>query len=129
MWQFEAAETWRDRATFGVQAGGSHYTATIPDNSETVFQDIIDYPGLPMAIRGWPNNYLAAFADAHWGSWKASVAGTRLNLLDNGLVTGYSAELEKTLSERWKLRAGYDHRRRRGVETREGLTIGLNYLW
>lgn len=129
MWQFEAAETWRDRATFGMQAGGARYTATIPNNSEVIFQDIIDYPGIPMALRGWPNNYMAAFADARLGSWKASVAGTRLNLLDSGLIAGCSVELEKTLSERWKLRAGYYRRRRRGIETREGLTVGMNYLW
>jgi hypothetical protein len=129
MWQFEVSETWRGDSTVGAQVGGSQYDATLPNGSEVIFQDIIDYPGMPTAVRGWPNNYFAGFAREKYRDWTASLEATRLNLLDNGLVTGYSVGLERSLGERWKLRTAYFHRRRRGVETREGLSFGASYLW
>lgn len=129
MWQFEASETWREDSTVGMQVGGSQYNATLPNSVEVIFQDIIDYPGMPTAVRGWPNNYVAGFARQKYRDWTASLEATRLNLLDNGLITGYSLGLERALGDRWTLRMAYYHRRRRGIETREGLSFGASYLW
>ena len=128
-WQFEVRETWRGRTSLALQAGGDRYNRVLTNQAETVYLDNVDYPGGPFAVRAWPNNYVAADIRQRLGAWRIGVAGTRLNVLDNGLVGQYGVELERSLGGHWTLRSGYYHKHRRRSDTRDGFTLNAVYAW
>lgn len=128
-WQFELRETWREESSLALQLGGDRYNRVLANTVEKIFLDNVQYLGNPFAVRGWPNNFISGEVWQRFGNWRASFAATRLNVLDNGLVIQYGAELERRIGSRWTVKAGYFHKRRRGVDTREGAALSVACRW
>ena len=128
--QFDASETWRERSTLTLHVGCDQYDKVVHAGTRTTYLQNVDYPGNAFPIRGWPNNYLGfELRQALGGGLSAGLGTTRLSLLHGQLESLTGAQLAWEPSASWKLSVGYNHRRRRGVETREAYALGLSYAW
>ena len=134
-WQFELRETWKNRLSLALQAGGDRYNRQPPQvrgrfsDLEGIYKDNIDFAGNAFAVAGWPNNWFGFEAWQRCGPWKLTEGFTRLNLLENKLDAMYGTELEYALCDRWRLRSGYFRIHPRGNTGREAATLGVSYLW
>ena len=129
VWQFRLFETYKQGTTLGLEGGGVRYSQVLGNRvAERLLSDI-DYLGNVLPVAGWPNNWAGATVSQKLGVFRLTAAGTRLNLLDNELETMYSGSAALSLSERWSLNTGYEHKRRRRSATREALWLGASYRW
>ena len=76
-----------------AQMGFDRFNKNMPNSIFITQKDNIDYPGNVFPVPGWPNNWIAARFAQRIGPVTLSVAGTRLNLLDNKLETFWSPQV------------------------------------
>lgn len=127
-WQFRIEETWRERVGLALETGFDRYNRTVDAATPRPYEYNLEYPGNSFALRTWPNNYTGADLWVRHGAWRPWIGGTRLNILGNRATALWGIGLRHE-GERLALGLSYQHRRLRGVETREGFAVDASYRW
>jgi len=129
-WQFEISETWRDDTTLLLRGGGNHYSRVLRRGDPAWSLLNTDYGDNPLAVRGWPNNYIGMDAAQTLGDWTVKAGMTRLNMVSGDLeVLVGGGAFWRPRGGPVELGLGWHHRHRRHFETREAWSVSAAYRW
>lgn len=130
-WQFALSETWRERTTLALHAGGEKYGPIVHPFNPSFRHWNVDYEGAPLALDGYPNGHVGAELCQRIGpDWSTRAGFTRFNMLFGGVQLLAGGEVSwRPGGGPWEARAGWSHQRVSGVSTREAWTFGGSRRW
>lgn len=128
-WRFSLLETYMEKTTLGLQAGGNRNNKAIDGTAPVILLNTVSYWGNYIPVSGWPNNWQSLMFSRRMGPVSLTLAGTRLNLLDGGTQTMAGAEMAWSPSGTWEFRAGLERTVRRGGASRTALAFGASRRW
>lgn len=128
-WQFSVSETWRKDTRLTLSGGGDRYNKTVSKGTPSWFLWNIDYPGAPVAVRGWTNNHFGVELERSFGAFGARAGFTRINMVAADAQTLAGGEVRWARAPKGpEARLGW-YRRSRRAESDSVLALGGSWRW